>query len=74
MNTQEPRNPLHGGVTDPLAVTSPDTLLDSPSAVNVRELERQVEYIVDECFFTVGQVVGMRTTVDRIKRAAEQAG
>jgi hypothetical protein len=26
--------------------------------------EREVEYIVDDCFFTVGQVVGMRTTVD----------
>jgi hypothetical protein len=23
-----------------------------------------VEYVVDDCFFTVGQVVGMRTTVD----------
>ncbi|HZM96601.1 MAG TPA: hypothetical protein VFB92_24435 [Vicinamibacterales bacterium] len=64
MNTQEPRNPLHGGVIDPLTVTSSDTLLDSPSAVDVRDLERQVEYIVDDCFFTVGQVVGMRTTVD----------
>lgn len=64
MNTQEPRNPLHGGVTDPLPVTSPDTLHDSPTFVDVQELERQVEYIVDECFFTVGQVVGMRTTVD----------
>jgi len=28
------------------------------------DLEREVEYVVDECFFTVGQVVGMRTTVD----------
>lgn len=64
MNTQESRNPFHGGVTDPLAVTSPDTLPDSPSAVDAQELERQVEYIVDDCFFTVGQVVGMRTTVD----------
>jgi hypothetical protein len=65
VNTQEPRNPLHGGVTDPLAVTSPGALLvDSPSAVDVQELERQVEYIIDDCFFTVGQVVGMRTTVD----------
>ena len=63
MNTQESRNPFQGGVTDPLAVTSPDTLLDSTSAVDVQELERQVEYIVDDCFFAVGQVVGMRTTV-----------
>ena len=30
----------------------------------MQELERQVEYVVDDCFFTVGQVVGMRTTVD----------
>jgi DNA polymerase II large subunit len=64
VNTQAPSNPLHGSVTDPLAVTSPDTLLDSPTVVDARELERQVEYIVDDCFFTVGQVVGMRTTVD----------
>ena len=28
------------------------------------ELERAVEYIVDDCFFTVGQVIGMRMTVD----------
>jgi hypothetical protein len=39
-------------------------LVDSASVFDVQELERQVEYIVDECFFTVGQVVGMRTTVD----------
>jgi hypothetical protein len=64
VNTQEPRNPLYGGMTASLAVTAPDTFLDSPSTVDVQELERQVEYIVDECFFTVGQVVGMRTTVD----------
>ena len=64
MTRQESRNPLHRGVTDSLVVTSPDTFIDSPSAVDVQELERQVEYIVDDCFFTVGQVVGMRTTVD----------
>jgi hypothetical protein len=64
VTTQEPRYRLHEGVTETLAVTAPDTLLDSPSAVDVQELERQVEYIVDDCFFTVGQVVGIRTTVD----------
>jgi hypothetical protein len=37
---------------------------DSPSTVDAQELERQVEYILDDCFFTLGQVVGMRTTVD----------
>jgi hypothetical protein len=30
----------------------------------VRDLNQEVEYVVDECFFTVGQVVGMRTTID----------
>ena len=35
-----------------------------PSGTTDRDLEREVEYIVDECFFTVGQVVGMRMTVD----------
>jgi hypothetical protein len=28
------------------------------------ELERAVEYVLDDCFFAVGQIVGMRTTVD----------
>jgi len=63
VNTQEPRTQFHTGVA-PLPVTSSNTLPDSSSAVDVQELERQVEYIVDDCFFTVGQVVGMRTTVD----------
>jgi hypothetical protein len=64
VNTQESRTQFHTGVTTQLPVTSPNTLPDSSSAVDVQELERQVEYIVDDCFFTVGQVVGMRTTVD----------
>jgi hypothetical protein len=64
VNTQDTRNPLRGSVIDPLALTSPDALHDSPSAIDVHELERQVEFIVDDCFFTVGQVVGMRTTLD----------
>jgi hypothetical protein len=62
VNTQDTGNPLQTDVTDSLA-TSADTF-NSPSAVDIQELERQVEYIVDDCFFTVGQVVGMRTTVD----------
>ena len=62
MKTQETPNPFHTDVADSLS-TSTDTC-DSPSPVEIRELERQVEYIVDDCFFTVGQVVGMRTTVD----------
>jgi hypothetical protein len=43
----------------------PDSLLERPLDISdARDLEREVEYIVDDCFFTVGQVVGMRTTVD----------
>lgn len=63
MNTQESRTAFHTDATDSLAATS-DTLLDSPSTAEVRELERQVEGILDECFFALGQVVGMRTTLD----------
>lgn len=64
MNTHEPRIPFHPGIPIPSDATVPGALVDSASAFDVQELERQVEYIVDECFFTVGQVVGMRTTVD----------
>lgn len=32
--------------------------------VSNAELERVVEYVVDDCFFTVGQVIGLRMTVD----------
>jgi hypothetical protein len=42
----------------------PGAPLDTAEAEDIRELERQVEYVVDDCFFTVGQVVGMRTTLD----------
>ena len=62
MKTQETPSPFHADVTDSLR-TSTDTF-NSLSSVEIQELERQVEYIVDDCFFTVGQVVGMRTTVD----------
>ncbi|MBI1873307.1 MAG: hypothetical protein HYS05_05365 [Acidobacteria bacterium] len=47
---------------------------DWVAAVNTAELDRRfedslefehaVDYILDDCFFTVGQMVGMRTTVD----------
>jgi hypothetical protein len=50
--------------TDLHAISLPNSPLDSPSCADVQELERQVEYVVDDCFFTVGQAVGMRTTVD----------
>lgn len=35
-----------------------------PATPESADLERQVEFIVDDCFFTVGQVVGMRTTLE----------
>jgi hypothetical protein len=44
----------HPNADGPDACTTPDR----------RDLEREVEYVVDDCFFTVGQVVGSRTTVD----------
>lgn len=31
---------------------------------DVAALEREVEHVLDDCFFTVGQVVGMRMAVD----------
>jgi hypothetical protein len=64
VNTQEPRISIHTDMAIRSDATAPGALGDSASPVDVLELERQVEYIVDECFFTVGQVVGMRTTVD----------
>jgi len=62
VSNQESQNPFHTDVTDSLAIST--ETFNSPSLVEIQELERQVEYIVDDCFFTVGQVVGMRTTVD----------
>jgi tetrahydromethanopterin S-methyltransferase subunit G len=64
VSTQAPRISFHPGIASRSDATVPGALVDSASAIDVQELERQVEYIVDECFFTVGQVVGMRTTVD----------
>ena len=60
MSTHDSLIHIQTDLTDPV-LASPDALLDSPSA---QELERQVEFILDDCFFTLGQVVGMRTTVD----------
>jgi hypothetical protein len=57
VNTHESSGTFHEIHSTP---ASPDV----PYTTDVREFERQVEYIVDDCFFTVGQVVGMRTTLD----------
>ena len=64
MHTHEPHHAIHSPLTDPPQAVSVGAPRNTPHADDVRELERQVEYIVDDCFFTVGQVVGMRTTVD----------
>lgn len=61
MNIHEPRNDPHSQAGAPDALSIGRSM---PRADEARDLEREVEYIVDECFFTVGQVVGMRTTVD----------
>jgi hypothetical protein len=64
VNTQEPRISIHTGIGIRSDATATSALVDSASPVNVLELERQVDYIMDECFFAFGQAVGMRTTVD----------
>jgi hypothetical protein len=43
-------------------MTSPITSGLSPSVFG--DFEEAVEYILDDCFLTIGQVVGMRKTVD----------
>jgi len=53
------------GAEDSLAAISAS--IDARSAASdgeSLEFERAVEYVLDDCFFSVGQVVGMRTTVD----------
>ena len=62
MTTQASVNEFR--VADLQVAALPNRLPEIPSTLDVEELERQVEYIVDDCFFTVGQAVGMRTTVD----------
>ena len=64
MTTQVPYNPFPACRPDPQAMTLPPPRRQAPSTADVQELERQVEHIVDDCFFTVGQAVGMRTTLD----------
>ena len=60
MNAHEPRlEPFSPFVSRPVPGTP---AIDQQG--DLRELERQVEFAVAECFFTVGQVVGMRTTLD----------
>jgi hypothetical protein len=62
--TREPRDDYSPSLVDSVLASSPGASLDTSRTQDARELERDVEYVVDECFFTVGQVVGMRMTVD----------
>jgi len=61
---QDARNDFSASAIDRLAAL-PDMLREkSSSSADLKALEHQVEFILDECFFTLGQAVGMRTTID----------
>ncbi|MCY4057302.1 MAG: hypothetical protein OXG44_04800 [Gammaproteobacteria bacterium] len=48
-----------------IAPTKPDgTAIPAISAAEERELARAAEYVLADCFFAVGQTIGMRTSVD----------
>ena len=48
-----------------IASTKPDgTAIPAESAKEDRELAQAVEYVLADCFFAVGQTIGMRMTVD----------
>jgi hypothetical protein len=62
--TREPRDDYHPSLIESVPDSSHGASLDAPRMSDARNLERDVEYVVDDCFFTVGQVVGMRMTVE----------
>jgi hypothetical protein len=62
--TREPRDEYSPSLVDSIVDSSHGASLDTSRTQGARDLERDVEYVVDECFFTVGQVVGMRMTVE----------
>jgi len=62
--TREPRDDFFPALVDSVPDLSDNASLDTSRAQEERNLEHDVEYVVDECFFTVGQVVGMRMTVE----------
>ena len=39
-------------------------VLDAKAGTEDAKLEEVVEYVLSDCFFAVGQTLGMRTTVD----------
>jgi len=60
MNQDVPHRELD--VTPLVGRTSP--VFDEGQAATNAEAERAVEYILDDCFFSLGQAIGMRMTVD----------
>lgn len=46
------------------SLTTPVGAPDRTDVHDIVELERAVEFIVDDCFFAVGQAIGMRMTVE----------
>jgi hypothetical protein len=65
MNTDDSGNLRnHLSLADLEDRLTPNEGSDTCSTSDVRALDQEVEYVVDECFFTVGQVVGMRATID----------
>lgn len=59
MHTQDPRTD-----TTPSLALPPAVEFAPSRQAELAEFERQVEFAVAECFFTVGQAVGMRATLD----------
>jgi hypothetical protein len=64
VTTREPRDDNSPSLVDSVLDSSHGPSLDTFRTRVAPDLERDVEYVVDECFFTVGQVVGMRMTVE----------
>lgn len=64
VNTREPRDDSHPTRAESILAPPSKGPLVRFGTMGAGDFEREVEYIVDDCFFTVGQVVGMRMTVD----------
>ena len=47
-----------------IGLTTPAGAPDRTDVHDIIELERAVEFIVNDCFFAVGQAIGMRATVE----------
>ena len=61
MNTETLRPSVLCSTLDSMSPDMPD---DTVATGHSPEVEQTVDYVVDDCFFTVGQVVGTRKTLD----------